>query len=184
MGFLSRIFGKKKAASTSTSKVIKKYIRADDIENSVRKIFQTNTFNNLHKLNADSDYWVAVIKAVCYAESSFDTLSRYVETGLGKDVVTKKQNTSEGLMQLSYQDAKYHGCPFNWDEDKNKSDYDETKTIFDISNNIYCGLLILDKLVGKKGHYIFNDGNYWAVLKPNNKRHKVFLEKFREFYKG
>ena len=94
------------------------------------------------------------------------------------------QNTSEGLLQLSYQDSKYHACDFDWSTDRKKSAFDLSKSIFDIQKNIRCGMMIMDKLVKKRGTYIFDSGNYWAVLKPNNKRHKVFLNAFKKYQEG
>lgn len=144
-------------------------------------LLNTNRFENLKKYNADKTYWACVVLAIIEAESNFNMVSVYWEKDLGNngyDKYTGRKYLSEGLMQLSYSDAKYYGCPFNWELDKNKKDQDETKTIFNIANNIECGLTILDKLVNKRGKYIFDYGNYWAVLKPSNKRHNVFIKAF------
>lgn len=140
---------------------------------------------HLWTLVPEIKYWQSVFKALAFAESNFKLNCRYVEPpSLGKDAVTGKQNTSEGLLQLSYQDSRFHGCSFDWDSDKNKNAFDLSKSIFDIQKNITCGLMIMNKLVGKKGHYVFNDGNYWAVLKPKNKRHEVFIKKFNQYQGG
>lgn len=155
-------------------------LRIDEIvEKNIRGLASLWSFRSSVK------YWQSVFKALAFAESNFKLNCRYVEPpSLGIDAVTGKRNTSEGLLQLSYQDAKYHACKFDWEADKRKDDFDLTKTIFDIVNNIECGMAIMNKLLSKRGHYIFNDGNYWAVLKPNNKRHKVFIEKFRAYQGG
>ena len=158
-----------------------------DIETSIDRIIEINLPMMGHLLNfqQNTKYWQSVFKALAYAESSFKLNCRYVEPpSLGKDVVTGVQNTSEGLLQLSYQDSRYHACEFDWSEDRHKNSLDISKTIFDIRKNITCGLAIMNKLVGKNGHYIFNSGNYWAVLKPNNKRHKIFIEKFNQYQRG
>ena len=169
-------------APTKISKTRIEYIE-NEIDSVVSERFAMSP--NLEALRNSVSFWQSVFKALAYAESGFNTECRYVEPpSLGKDAVTGRQNTSEGLLQLSYQDAKYHGCNFNWEEDKFKNDKDITKTIFNIENNISGGMMIMDKLVKKKGHFIFNDGNYWAVLKPNNKRHKVFVEKFNQYQAG
>lgn len=154
-----------------------------EIELAIDEIVKSKLPTCLNLLNLKNDliHWQSVFKAMAWAESSFKLTERYVETGLGKDRVTGKQNVSEGLLQMSYQDALFHSCEFDWSKDKSKSDLDESKTIFDMRKNIECGMIILDKMVLKKGHYIFNGGHYWAVLKPENKRHKVFLEKYNEY---
>lgn len=154
------------------------------IESAIDAIVEANIHEckNLLKMDRTTHYWKAVFKALAYAESALNPYTRYIEPpSLGKDAVTKRQNTSEGLLQLSYQDALYHGCEFDWNVDKNKADNDKSKTIFNTEKNIKCGMKIMDKLVSKKGNYIFDSGNYWAVLKPSNKRHKTFL-KFLTYY--
>lgn len=138
---------------------------------------------NLMKFSSSLIYWQCVFKALAYAESSFNLTERFVETGLGVDAVTGKQNTSEGLLQLSYQDTKYHQCEFDWFVDRQLDVKNSNKTIFNLRLNVSCGMKIMDKLVGQKGTYVFNSGNYWAVLKPNNKRHDVFKTKCNQYLK-
>ena len=136
----------------------------------------------LYKLQPDLIYWQSVFKALAFAESNFKLNCRYVEPpSLGKDAVTGMQNTSEGLLQLSYQDSRYYACEFDWNTDRKKTAFDLSKSIFDIQKNIKCGMMIMNKLVGKKETYIFDSGNYWAVLKPSNKRHKIFLNAFKKY---
>lgn len=108
-------------------------------------------------------YWQDAIKAICFAETEFNPCEKYFEKTMGY--------YSCGLMQLSVED---------------NSVYDfETKlnneNILEIETNVKCGMHILDKLVKRNRTIIFNDGNYWAVLQPKNKRHQVFLKKFNEY---
>lgn len=171
-----------KSTSSNDESPVQTKLIPSDIENQIDAIVHDRLINykNLIKFNPNVIFWQSVIKAMAFAESSFNVLSRY-EEDLGLDAVTGKKNTSEGLLQLSYQDAKYHGCKFDWAIDKSKSALDKTKTIFNVHNNIDGGLIILDKLMLKHGHYIYNTGNYWAVLKPENKRHNVFVNKFNYY---
>lgn len=92
----------------------------------------------------------------------------------GWDRVTKTFYLSEGLLQLSYSDKNYYNCDFDFEGDKTKLDDDHTKTIFDPKKNLECGVVILNKLVGKKGTPYYDSGHYWAVLKPSNKRYSDF----------
>lgn len=123
-------------------------------------------YENLLKNRNDFKYWQAVVKAICFAESNFNPRERFFEDSMGY--------YSEGLMQLSYEDCRAYGFPLN----KIKNE------IFDIEKNIQLGMIILDRLVKNHGKFIFNSGNYWAVLQPKNKRHSVFLKKFHEYYQG
>lgn len=124
--------------------------------------FVDNTF--LLGFNPDVRYWQSVVKAICFAESNFNPRERFFERSMGY--------YSEGLMQLSYEDCKAYGYHLN----KSKED------IFDVEKNIHLGMIILNRLVRRHRKFIFNDGNYWAVLQPKNKRHQVYRDKFNEYY--
>lgn len=130
---------------------------------------------NLKKLNKTEAYWVGFFKALAKAESCLKLTTRYVEPpSLGKDLVTGMQNTSEGLLQLSYQDSKLHGCKFDWNADKGLNATNPAKTIFNAKNNLECGVIILDKQIKARGVLVSPKNYYWAVLNTNNKRYKVF----------
>lgn len=162
-------------------------VSSPEIENEIDRVVAQNIAKNgsLLKFKKDLNFWQSVFKSLAYAESGFKLNTRYIEPpSLGKDAITGVQNTSEGLLQLSYQDAKYYKCEFDWAVDKNKNASDLSKTIFNLEKNIKCGLTIMNELVRQRGHFIFNNGNYWAVLKPNNKRHKDFLSQFNKYYPG
>lgn len=154
-----------------------------DIEKQIDSILsnQLALYKNLLKFNPSLRYWRDVFKSMAKAESSFDVLSRYEEKGISDpDAVTGLKNWSEGLFQLSYQDAKYHGALFNWSVDKSKSAYDKTKTIFDVFNQVDAALKILDKQLGSKGTLI-NESSYWAVLRPSRPGHKNFLANMKMY---
>ena len=159
-----------------------------DIEKQIDSIIDNDFSNhlNLVKANPDINYWKAIIKAVCYAESNFNVDETYYESSLadsnGNDSATGMRYLSEGLMQLSYSDAIHYHCDFDITADRNKAEKDPSKTIFNVEKNIKCGLIIMDKLVANHGTVIFNSGNYWSTLEPRNKRHQDFLDKFNQYY--
>ena len=142
------------------------------------KYFYLNSF-------ANPDYWIAFFHALAKAESNCDPFSTYWERKLGNpkgyDPVTKMKYLSEGLFQLSYSDAIYYKCNFDIESDREKDSDDKTKTIFKPCNNIKCALVIMNKLMSRHKSPFFNNGHYWAVLKPNNPRHKVFLRYFTQY---
>ena len=179
LSYLKKKFGKK-TTTTKAPTVKDSFAVESHIDLSVAECI--GECPNLLSLNPNVSDWQKIFKAIAYAESSFNVTERYIETKLGIDAVTGKQNTSEGLFQMSYQDAKYHQCDFDWSKDKNLSASDKDKTIFGIRRNTECAMKVLDKLVAKHGDYIFDNGHYWAVLKPSNKRHKVFLDKLHSYY--
>jgi hypothetical protein len=120
--------------------------------------------------NQKANFWVYLISAVTKYESNFNPTSRYRESTMGIDPITKQRVYSEGLLQLSYQDVRgYPFCnEFNWNIDKNLSPTDPKKTILDPYKNLRCGIKILNKIVGKKGLIAFNSGHYWSTLQPRN----------------
>ena len=135
----------------------------------------------LLKLNPDRKYWFAFFRAMAKAESGMKLDTRYVERGLGKDAVTKRQNTSEGLLQVSYQDSKYHGCDFDWEKDKHLhlGDKDLYKTIFQPKNNLQCGVIILEKQLVKRGKlYTKGKPYYWSVLDRKRSGYRRFRSHF------
>lgn len=131
----------------------------------------------------DPEYWVCFFKAVAKAESNHDPYSTYWEKKLngGVDPITGMKYLSEGLLQLSYVDAKWHGCNFCIEQDRNKASDDKTKSIFNPKNNLNCGMIILNKLMRRHDTPFWNKGHYWAVLKPRNKRHKVFKKYLNQY---
>ena len=141
-------------------------------------------YSNLVKENPSLEYWQAVLKAMAKAESNFSPTSRYVETGISdRDLVTGKPNVSEGIFQMSYQDAKLHGCPFNWELDKNKGPLDPSKTIFNIQNQVIAALIVLNKQLEIRKTLI-TEGRpyYWAVLDTSRPGHKNYLAALKQYY--
>lgn len=171
MNIFKKIWSKLKSKSSAgaggaeTKTVVK--VSEQEIRDVVYSIMSdTNKWDNYNNLWGEVPsikYWENVVLAICFAESSFNKYESYFEKTMGY--------YSLGLMQLSYEDCRAYKYPL----DKSKDE------IFEVRKNIELGLIILNRLVGRYGHYIFNDGNYWAVLQPKNKRHKVFLDKFNEY---
>lgn len=131
---------------------------------------QYSRLSKLQKVN----FWGALISGMTFYESSYKPTTRLVEEGLGNDAVTGRQVTSEGLLQLSYSDAKYHDfCRMDWTKDRKKRDSDPTKTIFDPYINLECGLKILSKQISRHGKIVIDTGAYWSVIKSGHRNEKV-----------
>lgn len=112
---------------------------------------------------------VAIFRAMAYAESSYNPTTRLKEVGLGTDMLTKEQNTSEGLFQVSYQDALpgMYACDFDWAADKKLSRTAPNKTIFNGLKNLDCAMKIVTKLLKNSPGASFETAGkkYWAVLR-------------------
>ena len=129
-----------------------------------------NSLSIEHRVNA----WGKLIVGMAYYESGWSPTSRMTETTMGTDPITGKQVSSEGLLQLSYQDvqwAKY--CEFDWSKDKNLSATDPKKTILDPYKNLSCGIKILAGQIDRTGEIMLKSGVYWAVLKEGGKYEKI-----------
>lgn len=130
------------------------------------------SLNEDQKVKAFSE----IISGVILHESSYNPLSRMVETTMGIDPATGMQVASEGLLQLSYQDVKnYKGkgviCQFDFVKDKTLPLKD--RSILNAEKNLECGLGIMKYLIEKRGSITFEKNVYWAVLKVGGKYSKI-----------
>lgn len=127
------------------------------------------------KKSPDAKYWQAFFKSLAKAESCLKQNLIYVEPkSLGKDAVTGKQNQSEGYFQMSYQDAKYHGCAFDYAKDKTLPVTSLEKTIYSPLAQINCAAIVLNKQL-EEAKPLYSP-YYWSVLGTRNaKGHKDFL---------
>jgi hypothetical protein len=126
------------------------------------------------------NFWVQLIAAMTKYESGFNPASRMIETTMGNDPITGKQTASEGLLQLSYSDAKNYRrvvaagvCAFDYSVDKQYAVTDIRRTILDPKTNLACGIGILNRQI-QRDHLIAESSNaYWAVIKTNRSSNKL-----------
>jgi hypothetical protein len=71
-------------------------------------------------LSADQkkDLWVAIWWAIAKPESGYNPKAMFWEKTMPNDEVTGQLTTSEGLLQLSYQDSPWAKCGFDYAADK------------------------------------------------------------------
>lgn len=120
------------------------------------------------------NFWAYLISAMAKFESGFNPLSRYAETTLGTDAITRLPLYSEGLLQLSYQDVQqYSFCQFDWQADKTLAAKDPKKSILDPFKNLDCGIKIMADQIRRKRSITLSSGVYWAVIKINGKYTKI-----------
>lgn len=120
-------------------------------------------------------FWGQFIAAITYKESSWNPTTRSAEPLADfpkPDPVTGKRVYSEGLMQLSYQDARNYDdhfkCDFDWSKDRKLDPKSPHKTILSAEKNLKCGLLILNHKVNAN-QKISSSGAYWSVIRPRAK---------------
>ena len=91
-------------------------------------------------------YWAYFFQALAGAEAGLQPTTdvQHTEPEIAvKDGVTKRMVRSEGLLQLTYMDAKRYGCNFDWQKDSRLGEKNPAKTILQPENNLQCGVRIL-----------------------------------------
>lgn len=125
--------------------------------------------------NQRLNFWGQLFAGIAKFESGWKPTSRMVETTMGTDPITGRQVASEGLLQLSYQDETSYrlDCGFDWSKDKNLSNNDPRKTIFNPAYNLRCGIKIMARQLKNKRSITLKSGVYWAVLKSGGRYSQI-----------
>ena len=142
------------------------------------------TYSSLSESQKEEVY-IDLFWAIAYFESTYNPKAMYLEkTFTELDAATKMPVVSEGLLQMSYQDALwYKDCPFKFEPDREshtkdvnsrngKQSWDSTaeyKTTTDPEKNLQCGVAVFAKLLtnpkfnGWKSEDVL--ARYWAVMR-------------------
>jgi hypothetical protein len=124
-------------------------------------------------------YWAYFFQALAGAEAGLEPTAdaRHSEPEVAVvDPVSKRRVRSEGLLQLTYVDAKRYGCDFDWEKDKLLKEKDPNKTILQPKNNLQCGIRILHAQLIDKGKPLAWRKSYWSTLQPRNATFKLFVK--------
>jgi hypothetical protein len=124
-------------------------------------------------------FWAYFFQALAGAEAGLKPTSdvRHTQPEVAvKDDVTKRMVRSEGLLQLTYMDAKRYGCDFDWEADKKLAEKDPEKTILQPKNNLECGVKILDNQIIAQGKPLLSRSSYWSPLHPGGPAYRVFAK--------
>lgn len=135
---------------------------ADDVEIFCPKY---RTLRDSQRMN----FWGQLIVGIAKYESGWNPITSSVEVNMtGTDSVTGKHIASEGLLQLSYQDDQNYPikCGFDWNKDKNLTQKDPRKTIFDPYLNLNCGIQIFANQLKRFQLIVVKDTRqlYWSVI--------------------
>ena len=124
-------------------------------------------------------FWAYFFQALAGAEAGLNpkTNVRHTEPEVAvPDAVTGRLIHSEGLLQLTYEDATRYGCDFDWQTDRNLSARDPAKTILNPVNNLLCGVKILTNQIVVQHKPLFSSSSYWATLRPGTDSYAVFIK--------
>jgi hypothetical protein len=83
---------------------------------------------------------------------------------------------SEGLLQLTFEDADRYGCDFDWAGDRMLAEHDPQKTILQPKNNLLCGVKILTTQLIDQRKSLLSPSSYWSTLRPGWPGYDTFLK--------
>ena len=124
-------------------------------------------------------YWAYFFQALSGAEAGLDPTSNVQHTEpevTVKDRVSQRMVRSEGLLQLTYEDADRYGCEFDWERDKRLGEHDPAKTILQPANNLLCGVKILKFQLVNQKKPLLSKTSYWSPLRPGWPGFRIFLK--------
>jgi hypothetical protein len=124
-------------------------------------------------------FWAYFFQALAGAEAGLDpkTNVRHTEPEVAvPDAVTGQLVRSEGLLQLTYEDATRYGCNFDWQADRHLSARNGAKTILQPDNNLLCGVRILTNQIITHHKPLFSSSSYWSTLRPGTDSYAVFTK--------
>ena len=127
-------------------------------------------------------FWAYTFQALAGAEAGLQPTTdvRHTEPEVAKvDTVSKRMVRSEGLLQLTYMDAKRYGCNFDWEHDKSLPEKDPGKTILRPENNLLCGVKILENQMLTQRRPLLTPKSYWVTLQPGHSSYQVFAKQMK-----
>jgi hypothetical protein len=135
-------------------------------------------FNSLQVADKRA-YWAYFFQALAGAEAGLRATAdvRHTEAATSvADSVSHRVIRSEGLLQLTFEDANRYGCDFDWGDDKNLPEHDPQKTILQPKNNLVCGVKILTNQLIDQQKPLLSRSSYWSTLRPGWPGYDTFLK--------
>lgn len=127
-------------------------------------------------------FWAYTFQALAGAEAGLKptTNVRHTEPEVAvEDTITKRTVRQEGLLQLTYMDAKRYGCDFDWEKDKQLAEKDPAKTILTPRNNLLCGVKIMENQILTQRRPLLSQSSYWVTLRPAQPSYLVFAKQMK-----
>ena len=124
-------------------------------------------------------FWAYFFQALAGAEAGLkpNISVRHTQTEVAViDTVTHRTVRQEGLLQLAYMDSDRYGCNFDWAHDKELPEHDPAKTILQPTNNLLCGVKILENQLVTRHEDLFSRKSYWSTLHPRHPSFIVFIK--------
>ena len=83
---------------------------------------------------------------------------------------------TQGLLQLTYKDAKRYGCDFDAQADRGLKVTSPERTILQPENNLTCGVKILENQILTQHKPLFSRTSYWVTLQPGTLSYRNFAK--------
>jgi hypothetical protein len=124
-------------------------------------------------------YWAYFFQALSGAEAGLKATSdvQHTEPEVAvTDAVSHRMARSQGLLQLTDEDADRYGCDFDWDNDKQLKEHDPDKSILQPEKDLLCGVKILQNQLIEQKKPLLSKTSYWSTLRPGWPGYRVFLQ--------
>jgi hypothetical protein len=123
-------------------------------------------------------FWAYFFQALAGAEAGLNPAAdvRHTQPAVAlQDTVTGHMIHSQGLLQLTYEDADRYGCDFDWKTDRKLSRDDPSRSILQPKNNLLCGIKILTRQIIVQHKPLVCSTSYWSTLRPGTAGHRIFV---------
>ena len=121
-------------------------------------------------------FWAYFFQALAGAEAGLKPTSRALHTQPEMEKKNGVPGQTEGLLQLTYVDAKRYDCDFDWEADRTLKAGDPGRTILQPKNNLECGIKILEKQIVDEHKPLLSRSGYWETLRPGTPGYRVFAK--------
>jgi hypothetical protein len=138
-------------------------------------------FNSMSEADKRA-FWAYTFQALAAAEAGLKPTAdvRHTDPEVAvEDTVAKRTVRQEGLLQLTYMDAKRYGCDFDWEKDKALPEKDPARTILTPRNNLLCGVKILENQILNQRKPLLTQSSYWVTLRPLQPSYLVFAKQMK-----
>ena len=124
-------------------------------------------------------FWAYTFQAIAGAEAGLDPTTNVHHTEAAVNVtdgVTLRPVRQQGLLQLTYEDARRYGCDFDWKRDRRLREQDPNKSILQPGRNLACGVKIMERQIIRQRKPLIVSTSYWSTLQPGTASYKVFAK--------
>jgi hypothetical protein len=121
-------------------------------------------------------FWAYFFQALAGAEAGLKPASRALHTQPEMEKKNGAPGQTEGLLQLTYVDAKRYGCDFDWEADRTLKAGDPGRSILQPKNNLECGVRILNHQIVEEHKPLLSHSGYWSTLRPGTESYRMFAK--------